>query len=55
MSQRPSWLGSTIVREEPRTVLVDEVALYWGVRRLVFDYTSKSRAVKPLQRMIGET
>jgi hypothetical protein len=34
--------------------LIDAVALYWGVRHLVFDHTSNRRAVSSLDRMIEE-
>jgi hypothetical protein len=35
-------------------LLVNAVALYWGVRRLVFDHTSNSRAVCSLDGMIED-
>jgi hypothetical protein len=36
-------------------MLVDAVALYWGVRRLVFDHTSNSRSVSSLDKMIEDS
>lgn len=52
---RPAWLGSTVVREGRRGVLVDAVALYWGIRRLVFDHTSTPGGVRSLHRMVEQT
>jgi hypothetical protein len=54
VSRRPHWLGPTVERDGRKGLLVDAVALYWGVRRLVFDHTSSQRAVKPLRVMIEE-
>jgi hypothetical protein len=51
---RPSWVGATIVSAGRASVLVDAVALYWGVRRLIFDHTSRSKDVISLHRMIDE-
>jgi hypothetical protein len=34
---------------------VDAVALYWGVRRLIFDHTSNRRAASSLDRMIEDS
>jgi hypothetical protein len=34
---RPSWLGPTVAADETGGVTVDALALYWGVRRLIFD------------------
>jgi hypothetical protein len=36
-------------------LLVDAVALYWGVRRLVFDHTSNQRAVSSQHQMIEDS
>lgn len=54
VSARPPWVGPTIVREGRSRLLVDAVALYWGVRRLVHDHTSDGPALRPLQRMIAD-
>ena len=35
--------------------MVDAVALYWGVRRLLFDHTSNQRAVGSLHKMIEDS
>ena len=51
---RPEWLGSTVALDGRKGLLVDAVALYWGLRRLVFDYTSNQRATASLHRMIEE-
>ena len=34
---------------------MDAVALYWGVRRLLFDQTSNQRAVGSLHKMIEDS
>jgi hypothetical protein len=52
---RPNWLGPTVVADGKVGLLVDAVALYWGVRRLVFDYTSNRRAVSSLDEMIEDS
>jgi len=52
---RPNWLGPTVVADGKVGLLVDAVALYWGVRRLVFDHTSKTRAVSSLDKMIEDS
>ena len=52
---RPTWLGPTVVADGKTGLLVDAVALYWGVRRLVFDHTSNRRAVSSLDRMIEDS
>ena len=54
VSARPAWVGSTIVREGGSRLLVNAVALYWGVRRLLYDHTSSGPALRPLQRMIAD-
>lgn len=46
------WLGPTVIAEADGGLLVDAVALYWGVRRLLFDHTSSKRAVCSLNKMI---
>jgi hypothetical protein len=51
---RPTWLGPTVDMDGKIGLLVNAVALYWGVRRLVFDHTSNSRAVRSLDRMIED-
>lgn len=52
---RPSWVGPTVVADGKVGLLVDAVALYWGVRRLVFDHTSNKRSVSSLHRMIEDS
>jgi hypothetical protein len=52
---RPNWLGPTIVADGKVGMLVAAVALYWGVRRLVFDHTSNRRAVSSLHKMIEDS
>lgn len=52
---RPTWLGPTVVADGKIGLLVDAVALYWGVRRLVFDHTSNRRAVSSLDKMIEDS
>jgi hypothetical protein len=48
-------VSATITQDGTRHVLVDAVALYWGVRRLIFDHTSRPKDVKSLHRMIEDT
>jgi hypothetical protein len=55
VNERPTWLSATITQDGTRHVLVDAVALYWGVRRLIFDHTSRPKDVKSLHRMIEDT
>lgn len=52
---RPSWLGPTVARDGRRGLLVDVVAVYWGVRRLIFDHTSTPAGVRSLHRMVEQT
>jgi hypothetical protein len=52
---RPNWLGPTVTADGKVGLLVDAVALYWGVRRLLFDHTSNQRAVGSLHRMIEDS
>jgi hypothetical protein len=52
---RPIWLGPTVIAEGNVGLLVDAVALYWGVRRLLFDHTSSKRAVSSLNKMIEDS
>jgi hypothetical protein len=52
---RPDWLGPTVIADGKVGLLVDAVALYWGVRRLLFDHTSDQRAVSSLHRMIEDS
>ena len=52
---RPGWLGSTVIVDGNVGLLVDAVALYWGVRRLLFDHTSNQRAVSSLHQMIDDS
>ena len=52
---RPTWLGPTVGADGKIGLLVDAVALYWGVRRLVFDHTSNRRAVSSLDKMIEDS
>lgn len=52
---RPSWVGPTVIADGKAGLLVDAVALYWGVRRLVFDHTSNTRSVRSLHRMIEDS
>lgn len=52
---RPNWLGPTVIADGKVGLLVDAVALYWGVRRLLFDHTSSQHAVRSLHRMIEES
>lgn len=52
---RPSWVGPTVAADGKVGLLVDAVALYWGVRRLVFDHTSNKRCVRSLHRMIEDS
>ena len=54
VTRRPPWLGPTI-DPGPSGPLIDAVALYWGVRRAVFDYTSSPRATRSFDRMIQDT
>jgi hypothetical protein len=53
VTARPAWLGPTVVTDGEIGLLVDAVALYWGVRRLVFNHTSNRRAVGSLEKMIA--
>jgi hypothetical protein len=55
VDRRPAWLGPTVFRESQGTILVDAVALYWGVRRLIYERTSTRRAVKSLEAMLEES
>ena len=50
---RPPWLAPTVHDDERNAVVVDALALYWGVRRLIFDHTSDHEGVRSLQAMIG--
>jgi hypothetical protein len=52
---RPTWLGATVIADGQVGLLIDAVALYWGVRRLLFDHTSNQRAVSSLHRMIEDS
>ena len=49
---RPDWLGPTVAPDGRHGLLIDAVALYWGVRRLVFDFTSRRKPVFELRRML---
>jgi hypothetical protein len=52
---RPDWMGPTVSADGKVGLLVDAVALYWGVRRLVFDHTSNRRCVSSLDKMIEDS
>lgn len=52
---RPAWLGPTVIADDKSGLLVDAVALYWGIRRLLFDHTSNKRAVSSLHRMVEDS
>jgi hypothetical protein len=54
VERRPPWLGPTVFREQSGTLFVDAVALYWGVRRLIFDHTSKPRLIRSFEKMLQE-
>ncbi len=54
VGSRPVWLGPTVSLESRHT-FVDAVALYWGVRRLLYDQTGNKRAMRSLQQMIDRT
>jgi hypothetical protein len=55
VTARPTWLGATVVADGKVGLLVDAVALYWGIRRLVFDHTSNRRAARALDKMIADS
>jgi hypothetical protein len=52
---RPNWMWPTVSADGKVGLLVDAVALYWGVRRLVFDHTSNRRSVSSLHKRIEDS
>jgi hypothetical protein len=52
---RPLWLGPTVINDTDGSVVVDVLAVYWGVRRLIFDHTQNQADVRSLQHMIEKT
>jgi hypothetical protein len=47
---RPDWLPPTVMEDEHHASVVDAVALYWGVRRLIFDHTDTALGVRSLKQ-----
>ena len=52
---RPAWLNPTVSKDAAAALVVDVPALYWGVRRLIFDYSNDARSVRSLEHMIKRT
>ena len=52
---RPPWLHPTISKDKNRVLVVDAVALYWGVRRLIFDHTDSKAAVRSVHHMVDRS
>lgn len=49
---RPLWLSPTVSKDNAGTIVVDAVALYWGIRRLIFDHTDSKDAVRSIHHMV---
>jgi hypothetical protein len=56
VDRRPSWLGPTLGRDaaNPGYVVVDVVALYWGVRRMVYDATARPSVARRYDAMLAK-
>ena len=52
---RPEWVGPTVVADGRHGLLIDAVALYWGIRRVVFDFTSQRKRVLERRHMLDST
>jgi hypothetical protein len=55
VKSRPFWLRPTVRTDTGQDVVLDAVALYWGVRRLIFDHTNDRESMRSLVHMIDRT